>query len=106
MIAARDATLFQKGRPVSTQVFKARRGRITLTDEKLIYEHWYERPFRISHRVHSVARADITEVHFITHVHWLTPTWIEVIVRHRGGVLNIPHMAQRTAERLRKALGF
>jgi hypothetical protein len=91
---------------MSTQVFKIRRGRITLTDETLIYEQTFDRPWRVSHRYRSVARKDILEIHLVTHAQWFAQTWIEVIVRHRDGVLNIPRMGRRTAEELRKALGF
>jgi hypothetical protein len=91
---------------MSTRVFRTRRGRITLTDDTLIYEHKFERPWRVSHRVHSVARADILEIHLVTHAQWFMQTWTEVIVRHRGGVLNIPHVGSRTANTLRRALGF
>jgi hypothetical protein len=90
---------------MSRRVFRTRRGRITLTDEALIYEHNYQRLWGVSHRVRSVARADILEIHFVTHVHWYAPTWTEVIVRHRGGVLNISNVGGRTAEALRAALG-
>jgi hypothetical protein len=91
---------------MSMRVFKTLRGRIILTDETLTYEHNYERPWRVSHRVRTVARTNITEVHVISHVHWFAPTWVEIIVRHTGGVLNMKHVAPRTAERLRAALGF
>jgi hypothetical protein len=91
---------------MSTRVFRTRRGRITLTDETLIYEYKYERAWRVSHGVHSVARADILEVHLVTHAQWYAPTWTEVIVRHRGGVLTISHVGSRTAQALRTALGF
>ena len=89
------------GCPVTARVFRTRRVIITLTDTMLIYE-----PKREPQRRVSVARADITEVHLITHAHWVTPTWIEMIVRHRGGVLTIRRIGRRTAERLRAALGF
>jgi hypothetical protein len=91
---------------MSMRVFKTLRGRIILTDETLTYEDNYERPWRVSHRVRTVARADITEVHVITHVHWFAPTWVEIIVRYTGGVLNMKHVALRTAEGLRATLGF
>jgi hypothetical protein len=91
---------------MSTRVFKIRRGRITLTDETLIYEQTFDRPWRVSHRRRSVARKDILEIHLVTHAQWFTPTWIEVILRHRGGVLTIPRVGLRTAEELKKALGF
>jgi hypothetical protein len=71
MIAAMLLPYFKKGQPVATRVFKTRRGRITLTDATLIYE-----PKRDPQRRVSIARAGITEV----------------IVRHRGGVLNISHV--------------
>ena len=87
------------GRPVTARVFRTRRAIITLTDTTLIYEQRRDPPMMVS-----VARADITEVHLITHAHWYAPTWIEVIVRHRGGVLRIPRVGRRTAERLRAAL--
>ena len=89
------------GRSVTARVFRTRRAIITLTDTTLIYE-----PKREPQRRVSIARADIAEVHLVTHAHWFTPTWIEMIVRHRGGVLRIPHVGRRTAERLRAALGF
>ena len=89
------------GRSVTAQVFRTRRAIITLTDTTLIYE-----PKREPQRRVSIARADITEVHLAPHAHWFTPTWIEMIVRHRGGTLSIPHIGRRTAERLRAALGF
>ena len=82
-----------------TRVFRTRRAIITLTDATLIYEMKREPQQRVS-----VARADITEVHLVTHAHWFTPTWTEMIVRHRGGVLRIHRMGRRTAERLRAAL--
>ena len=83
------------------RVFRTRRGRITLTDEKLIYEQKREPQWRVD-----IARADITEVRLITHTYWFTPAWIEVLVHYRGGTLSIPHVGRRTAEALRKALGF
>jgi hypothetical protein len=86
---------------VTARVFRTRRAIITLTDAKLIYEQR-----RDPHRRVSVARADITEVHLITRRYWFARAWIEVIVRHRGGVFTIPHVGRRTAERLRAALGF
>lgn len=89
------------GRPVTARVFRTRRAIITLTDTTLIYEQKRNPPMMVS-----IARADITEVHLVTHAHWFTRTWIEMIVRHRGGVLTIRHIGRRTAERLRAALGF
>jgi hypothetical protein len=91
---------------MSTRAFGTRHGRITLTDETLIYEQTLNQLWRASHRVRSVARADILEIHLVTHVHRFTPEWTEVIVLYRGGVLNIPHMVARTAEALKAALGF
>jgi hypothetical protein len=91
---------------MSTRVFRTRRGRITLTDESLIYEHKYDRPWRVSHRLYSLARTDITEIQLVNHVHLFTPTWTEVRVLHRGSVLTISHVGRRTAEALEKALGF
>ena len=90
---------------MSTPVFRTRRGRIMLSDETLIYEHRYERLWRVSHWVRTVARVDVLEIHFVTHVHWFAPAWIEVIVRHGGGVLNLLHEESRTAEALRKRCG-
>ena len=46
------------------------------------------------------------EVRVVTHAHWFTPTWTELTVRHRGGVLHIARVGARTAEELRIALGF
>ena len=86
---------------MTARVFRTRRAIITLTDAMLIYEQR-----RDPHLRRSVARADITEVHLVTHARWFTPTWIEMIVRHRGGVLTIRHIGRRTAQRLRAALGF
>jgi hypothetical protein len=99
MITARGATLFQKGKPVPTRVFKTQRGRITLTDEKLIYEAKREPQV-------SVTRADITEVRLIAHANWFSRTWTEVRMHHRGGVLSISYVGQRTARALQAALGF
>ena len=86
---------------MATPVFRTRRGRITVTDATLIYELK-----RDPQRCARVARADITEVRLITHAYWFTPAWIEVLVHYRGGILSIPHVGRRTAEALRKALGF
>jgi hypothetical protein len=91
---------------MSTRVFRTRRGRITLTVESLIYEHKYDRPWRVSHRLYSLARTHITEIQLVNHVHLFTPTWTEVRVLHRGSVLTISHVGRRTAEALKKALGF
>jgi hypothetical protein len=90
---------------MSTRVFTTRRGRITLLDETLVYEQRLNQLWRVSHRVRSVARMDILEIHFVTHVQRFAPTWIEVIVLHRSGVLNIPHVPPRTADALKVALG-
>jgi hypothetical protein len=82
-------------------VFRTRRGRITLTDDLLVYEqkldpHWQA----------SVARADIVAVQLVPHVYGFTPAWIAVRVRHQGGVLSIPQVGRRMAEALQAALGF
>jgi hypothetical protein len=92
---------WRRDQSVATRVFRTRRGRITLTDERLEYDqkrdpHWHA----------SVARADIVEVQLVPHVYWFSPAWIEVRVRHRGGVLSIPQVGRRMAETLRAALGF
>ena len=97
----RGATLVQKRQPVSDRIFKTQRGRITLTDENLIYEQKREPQWLMF-----IVRADITEFHLVVHAPWYAPTWIEMIVRHRGGALSIPHVGQRAAHTLRKALGF
>jgi hypothetical protein len=89
------------GRSVTARVFRTRRAIITLTDTLLIYEQGRDPHLRVS-----VARADIIEVHLVTHHYWLARPWIEMIVRHRGGVLTIARMGRRTAEALRAALGF
>lgn len=81
---------------MATRVFRTRRGRITLTDDMLIYE-----PRRDPQRRVSCARAEITEVRVVTHVYWFTPAWTEITVRHHEGVINIPHVGRRTAEALR-----
>lgn len=101
MIPARDATLFQKGWPVSTRVFKTQRGRITLTDQTLTYE----RELGVQQRF-SVARNEIIAVYLAVHAFWFSPSWTEVLVRHHGGTLSIPYVGDRTARALRKALGF
>jgi hypothetical protein len=84
---------------VATQVFRTRRGRITLTDVMLTYEQWGSVQRRVS-----ILRARITEVRLITRVYWFTPPWTEIIVRHSSGTLSIPGMGRRTAEQLRAAL--
>ena len=86
---------------MATQVFRTRRGRITVTDTMLLYEQKRNPPMSVR-----VARADITAVRLITHAYWFTPPWLEVLIHHRGGALTIPHVGRRTAERLRAALGF
>jgi hypothetical protein len=86
---------------MTARVFRTRRAIITLTDTMLIYELR-----RDPHQRVSVARADITEVHLVTRRYWFARAWTEVIVRHHGGVLTIPHVGHRTAVRLRAALGF
>jgi hypothetical protein len=86
---------------VTARVFRTRRAFITLTDTMLIYEQR-----RDPHQRVSVARTDITEVHLVTRRYWFVRSWIDVIVRHHGGVLTFPHVGRRTAERLRAALGF
>jgi hypothetical protein len=86
---------------MSTRVFRTRRGRITLTDETLLYE-----PTREPQRRVSCARAEITEMRVVTHVYWFAPAWTEITVRHRGGVLHVAHVGRRTANALRRALGF
>jgi hypothetical protein len=87
---------------MSTRVFRTRRGRISLTDETLTYEEKRE-PHR---RVSLAARTDITEIRIVTRVYWLTPARIDVMAHHRGGMLTIPRVGRRTAEALKKALGF
>ena len=86
---------------MATRVFRTRRGRITLTDEALIYEQIRDPHVRVS-----VARADITEVRIVTYAHWLMPVRIDVLIHHRRGLLTIPRVGRRTAEALRVALGF
>jgi hypothetical protein len=87
------------GRSVTARVFRTRRAIITLTDTTLIYEQKRNPPMMVS-----VARADITEVRVITYAYWFAPAWRNVVVHHRGGVLTIPRIGRRTAERLQKAL--
>jgi len=84
---------------VATQVFRTRRGRITLTDVMLTYEQWGSVQRRVS-----ILRARITEVRLITRVYWFTSPWMEIIVRHGSGTLSIPGVGRRTAERLRATL--
>jgi hypothetical protein len=86
---------------VVTRVFRTRRGRITLTDDTLVYDQTRGTP-----RNDRILRTDIAGVHLITHVHMFTPVWVEVLVLLRNGVLTIPHVGPRTARRLQKALGF
>jgi hypothetical protein len=86
---------------MSTRVFRTRRGRITLTVETLIYEEKRE-----PHRCVSLARTEIIEIRIVTRVYWLTPARIDVMSHHRGGVLTISRVGRRTAEALKKALGF
>jgi hypothetical protein len=86
---------------MSTRVFRTRRGRITLTDDALIYDQT-----RGMARHERVLRVDIVGVHLITHAHMFAPVWVEVLVLHHGGTLSIPHVGPRTAKRLQTALGF
>jgi hypothetical protein len=83
---------------MATRVFRLRRGRITLTDERLIYEQKGNPSRQVS-----ILRSRITEVHLITHAHWYTRPWTEVVVRHSSGSLSIRHVGRRTAEALRAA---
>ena len=86
------------GRSVTARVFRTRRAIITLTDTTLIYEQKRNPPMMVS-----VARADITEV--ACHLCVLVRPCLEkLVVHHRGGVLTIPRIGRRTAERLQKAL--
>jgi hypothetical protein len=84
---------------MATRVFRTRRGRITFTDETLTYEPKREPPQR-------VARADITLVRVVTIAYWSIPVRTDVLIHHRGGALTIPQVGVRTAEALKRALGF
>jgi hypothetical protein len=86
---------------VATRVFGTRRGRITLTDEMLTYEQRGHQQRRVN-----VLRSHITEVYLVSHAHWFTPPWTEVVVWHSSGSLSIPHVGRRAAEALRAALEF
>jgi hypothetical protein len=86
---------------MSTRVFRARRGRVTLTDDMLTYEPKGDPQQRVR-----VARADITLVRVVTIAYWAVPVRTDVLVHHRGGALTIPHVGVRTANALRRALGF
>jgi hypothetical protein len=86
---------------MATRVFRTRHGRITLTDTTLTYEEKRE-----PHQLARVARSDITDVRIVTFAYWLTTVRIDVLVHHRGGLLTIPRVGRRTAEALRRALGF
>jgi len=83
------------------RVFRTGNGRISVTDETFVYEEktdsqWQER----------IPRADITKVRLVPHQVWFAGSQTEVIVRHSGGTLSISRVGNRTARRLRKALGF
>ena len=91
---------------MAARVFTTRRGRITVTDEMLIYEQRLNHLWRVSHRVYRVARVDIDEVRIVTYAYWLRPVRIDVLVHHHGGLLTIPSIGRKTAEGLRAALGF
>ena len=84
-----------------TRVFKTRYGRITVTDETFVYEEKGDSQRRVS-----IARADITKVRLVIHQIWVAGSWTEVIVRHNGGTLSISRVGNRTAQRVRKAVGF
>jgi hypothetical protein len=84
-----------------TRVFKTRYGRITVTDETFVYEEKGNSQRRVS-----IARADITKVRLVIHQIWVAGSWTDVIVRHSGGILSISRVGNRTAQRVRKALGF
>ena len=86
---------------MSTRVFRTRRGRITLTDDLLVYEPKGDLQQRVS-----VARADITLVRVVTIAYWSVPVRTDVLIHHHGGMLTIPHVGVRTANALRTALGF
>jgi hypothetical protein len=86
---------------MATQIFQTRRGRVTLTGEKLLCEQTGDQP-----RLVEIARADILECHLVPHVHWFATAWTEVIVRHRDGSLSIPCEADGSATALKAALGF
>ena len=86
---------------MATRVFTTRRGRVTLTDDALIYDQTRGAP-----RHDRILRVDIVGVHLITHVPMHTPVWVEVLVLLHGGTLSIPHVGPRTARRLQTALGF
>jgi hypothetical protein len=86
---------------MATRVFRTRRGRITLTDDALIYDQT-----RGTARHERVLRVDIVGVHLITHAHMFAPIWVEVVVLLHDGALSIPHVGPRTARRVQTALGF
>jgi hypothetical protein len=86
---------------MSTRVFRTRSGRITLTDDMLIYEPKGDPQQRVR-----LARADITLVRVVTTAYWSVPVRIDVLIHHRGGLLTIPQCGARTAVALRTELGF
>jgi hypothetical protein len=73
---------------------------ISVTGSMLMYE-----PKRRDQQRVSIERADITEVRFLNRVNWFFPPQIDVLVRHRHGLLTIPQVGLRMAEKLRAALG-
>jgi hypothetical protein len=60
---------------MSTRVFTTRRGRITLTDDMLIYG-----PKREPQLLVRVARADVTLVRVVTSAYWSIPVRTDVLV--------------------------
>ena len=85
-----------------SRVFKTRYGRIMLTDQTFTYNEKRD----AQQQSVSITRADITKVRLVTHQVWFAGSWTEVIVRHNGGTLSISPVGHRTAQRVRKALGF
>jgi hypothetical protein len=86
---------------MSSRIFRTLRGRITLTDTMLIYKPRRRGTPRIC-----ILRADITSVRVVTTVYWFVGARTDVLVHHRDGVLTMPRVGQRTAAKLRAALGF
>lgn len=74
---------------MATQVFSTRRGRITLTDERLTSE-----PRREPERRISCARVENMEVRVVTHMYWIAPAWTDITIRHGGGALYFTHRTQ------------
>lgn len=102
MIAPKNVyPVLESAASMATRVFRTRRGRITLTDETLTYEQKRDPPLRVS-----IARVDITLVRVVTTASWSFPMRTDILIHHRGGLLTIPHCGARTANAVRRALGF